>query len=277
MAGANTKKFNVNIQLINSVIKDDAGNTISLTSDERLSVSYASGGPATQANPLTSKMYVDEAINSAVTAAVDGLSWRKPVNTVAATAPLTPVNGERYLNTTDDKIYTYETDTWVGIAPQANWAVYVMDSDEEYTYNADTGEWVMKSAGAIPDATTLVKGKVVIGDNITVENGKISVATASDSVKGVVQFAADGEVAALKAVQSNDARLLKGRYAANFVGVTNFEVPHGLGSQKLFVQVWEGNEQIEAYVAKKTGEEAQTLQIGLNQSATVDVVVIALP
>lgn len=278
MAGLNDKLFYANIQLINSIIKDDAGNQISLTSDERLAVSNASSGPATQANPLTTQAYVDGAIESAVSSAVDGLSWRRPVDTVSATEPGAPVEGMRYINTTDNKIYTYESGAWdAGVAPGVNWAVFVKDTDEEYTYDADNTEWVMKSSGALPDATTSVKGKVVIGANIDVTNGSISVKNGSESDKGVVQFATDGEVVALKAVQGNDSRLLKGRFFQSYVGVTNFEVTHNLNSQKLIVQVWLGGEIIDAYVARKTGAESTTLNIGLNQQADVDVVVVAIP
>jgi hypothetical protein len=280
MAGANTKLFYANIQLINSVIKDGVGNIISLTSDERLAVSNASSGPATQENPLTTKNYVDEAINSAVTSAIDGLSWRPPVNTVSATEPELEEfeEGYRYLNTTDNKIYTYKSGSFdSGVTPQANWAVYVKDTDEEFTYNEEEETWVMKSSGAIPDATKEMKGKVVIGNNIDVVNGSISVKDASTEDKGVVELAENGEVAALKVVQSNDSRLLKGRFTGTYTGVTNFEVNHQLGSKKLIVQIWDDGELVDAYVALKSGDEFNTVQIGLNQSSTVDVVVIAVP
>ena len=273
----NNKLFYANIQLINSIVKDENGNQISLTSNERLSVSHASGGPASQVNPLTTKTYVDGAIDAAVTSAVDGLSWRPPVDTVTSVEPPAPVEGMRYLNPVDGRIYTFKASTWTGVMPQANWAVYVKDTDEEFTYNSDTGEWVMKSAGAIPDATTEVKGKVVIGSNINVVNGRISVNDADIGIKGVVEFSNDGEVAALKAVQANDRRLLKGRFFGTYVGVTNFEVAHNLESVRVMAQVWKGGEIIEAFVARKTGSEASVLQIGLNQLATVDVVVIAIP
>lgn len=277
MAGANDKLFLSNIKLINSVIKDQDGNVISLTSDERLALSNASGGPATQSNPVATQNYVTTSINDAVSNAVDGLAWKPPVKTLAAVAPA-GVDGDRYINTTDQKIYTHTSGTWdAGVAPGVNWAVFVMDSDEEYTFDSDGGTWVMKSSGAIADATELVKGKVVIGTNIDVLNGKISVRSGSEAEVGVVQFATDGEDTALKAVQGSDSRLLKGRFSGSYSAVTNFEVPHNLGSDKLIVQVWQNNEIIDAYVAKKTGSETTILNVGLNQLSNVDVVVVAIP
>lgn len=278
MAGEYNKMFYANIQLINSIIKDEDGNQISLTSDERLSISNASGGPATQANPITTKSYVDSSIEEAVSNAVDGLSWRRPVDTVADTAPTVPIEGMRYINTTDNKIYTYTNEAWdVGVSPEINWAVFVKDTDEEYTYDGDTEEWVMKSSGSLPDATSEVKGKVVIGQNIDVSNGSISVKDGSESYKGVVQLATNGEVSALKVVQSNDSRLLKGRFHQAYTEVTNFEVVHNLNSTKLLVQVWKGGEIVDAYVAKKTGSETTTLNIGINEESDVEVSVIAIP
>jgi hypothetical protein len=278
MAGANDKLFLSNIKLINSVIKDDAGNQISLISDERLGISSAIGGPATQANPLTTQSYVDNKVTTAISNAVDGLAWRPPVNTLSATQPVSPTEGYRYINTSDGKVYTYTAGVWdAGVAPGVNWAVFVMDTDEEYTYDSDGSQWVMKSSGAIPDATNLVKGKVVIGTNIDVLGGSISVKTGNETQLGVVQFATDGQVSALLAVQGNDSRLLKGRFSGNYVGVTNFEVAHNLGSANLLVQVWSGAEIIDALVSKKTGSETTTLQIGLNTASTVDVMVVALP
>lgn len=278
--GVYSKDFLVDIKLVDSIIRDGNGNQISLTSDERNAVSGASGGPINTGNPLTSKSYVDTSISTAVGNLQAGASWKEPVDTVAATAPLTPIVGDRYLNTTDDKIYDCEeAGVWnAGVTPSANWVVSTKDTDKVYMFDADTGVWIEQpNLNSIPDATASQKGKVQIGTNIGVEAGVISVADASTTVKGVVQLATSGETTSGKAVQGNDSRLIKGYYSNSYVDVTNFEVAHNLGSSKLIVQVWKSGQIMESSVALKTGSETTTLQIGLNSLSSVDIVVIALP
>lgn len=278
--GVFSKEFLVDIKLVDSIICDGNGNQISLTSDERNAVSGASGGPINTGNPLTSKSYVDTSISTALGNLQAGASWKEPVNTVAATAPESPIVGDRYLNTTDDKIYDCEeVGVWnAGVSPSANWVVSAKDTDKIYMYDADTGVWIEQpNLNSIPDATALQKGKVQIGANIGVEAGVISVADASTTVKGVVQLATDGETNSGKAVQGNDSRLIKGYYSNSYVGVTNFEVVHNLGSSKLIVQVWKDGKIMEASTELKTGSETTTLQIGINKSSSVTVIVIALP
>jgi hypothetical protein len=278
--GTYFKEYLSDIKLIDSIILDGNGNQISLTSDQRNAVNSASGGPINTENPLTSKSYVDTSISTAIGNFQAGASWKEPVDTVAATAPETPTVGDRYLNTTDDKIYgCEEAGVWnAGVAPTANWVVSTKDTDKVYMYDADGGTWnEQPNLNSIPDATAAQKGKVQIGTNIGVAAGVISVADASTTVKGVVQLATDGETSSGKAVQGNDARLLKGRYSNSYVGVTNFEVSHNLGSSKLIVQVWKGGALTEATVTLKTGSETTVVQIGLNSSSNVDVMVIALP
>lgn len=333
-----SKKWYTDIQLMNSVIKDSSGNTISLTNDEKLAVSNASSGPASQANPLTTKSYVDTEINSAVSGLQAGTRWREPVLSVeynvSATAPATPAEGDVYVNSANAGLFDYTGGTWVlrltletgskfvgtdgkvytvtsgtldagttptvgqryikladgkvytcaeagswgtGEAPEANWAVVDQLLDETWIYDAEDTKWLEKSVGAIPDASKVLKGKVQIGDNLDVVGGVVSVKTGTETDLGLVKFAASGEAVGSKAVQGNDARLVKGLFSQNYVDVTDFEVTHNLNSSKLLVQVWCGNELIDASVTKKIGSETTVLQISLNSQLTVDVVVIALP
>lgn len=342
MAGPYDKLYYNNIKLINSVVKDGDGNQISLTSDERLGVVNAIGGPTTALNPLVTELgmqdYVDvelgnynagvawkapaEFIGSVVTAPVTetapltpnegdtyvdpttallytytGGSWDAgvlladgsyvvdettgDVHSIASStldAGTTPTDGYSYINTEDNKVYAY-TDSWdTGTDPGANWVIATKDTDKTYMYDLETTTWnEQPNMNSIPVASETVFGKVKIGTNVTVNSGTISIADATTEVKGVVELATDGEVAASLAVQSNDSRLLKGRYHNTYADVTNFEVVHNLSSTKLMVQVWSGDEVIEAYVVKKSGSESTTLQIGLNSQATVEVSVIAIP
>lgn len=196
----------------------------------------------------------------------------------ALDAGVVAVSGDRFLNSVDGKIYSY-TDEWdTGIVPGANWVISTNDTDKTYMYDLETTTWVEQpNLNSIPLATTEIFGKVKIGTNINVAGGVISVADATTTVKGVVELATDGETSAGVVVQGNDSRLLKGRYHNTYTDVTAFEVAHNLASSKLLVQVWEDGAQIEAYVHKKTGSETTIVEIGLNQQATVEVSVIAIP
>jgi len=201
------------------------------------------------------------------------------VVTGALDAGTAPTDGDRFASLVDDKLYTYDTDAWdAGEEPLANWVIATEDEDKTYMYDLETTSWYEQpNMNSIPLASDTVFGKVQIGTNITVIGGVISVADASTTTKGVVELATDGETAAGVAVQGNDSRLLKGAYHNTYAGVTAFEVTHSLGTSKLLVQVWEDGEQVEAYIHKKTGSETSIVEIGLNQSSTVEVSVIAIP
>lgn len=245
------KKFLADIKLVGSVVKDESGNQISLTKDERLGVVNASGGPTSETNPLVTLDKHDQDLE----ALKAGIRWRPPVNTATETAPLTPVIGDRYLNLTDNMIYECEVDgDWgSGTAPEANWTVFAKDTDEQWTYDADDGKWIMSSSGAIPYATTEVPGKVELAD--------------------------DGEVASGKAVQGNDSRLIKGHYSTTLENPTGtVEVTHNLGSQKVIVQAWASGETVDIQVARKDTDPTNVVEISLNGTPTsVDIYIIALP
>jgi hypothetical protein len=245
------KKYLHNIKLVGSVINDENGNQISLTKDERLGIVNAVGGPLTATNPVVSKSQHENDIN----ALRAGLKWRDPVDTVTDTAPVTPIAGDRYLNTTDNKIYTCATpDDWgVGETPVANWTVFAKDSDEEWTYDAEEDKWVMKSAGSIPYAT--------------------------ESTPGKVRFAPNGGTNSGEAVQGNDRRLLKGHYSNTLTNPTGtITLNHALGSDKIIVQAWSGGEEAEIAVAKNTSDPTNKIDISVNGTpATLEVNVIALP
>lgn len=82
-----------------------------------------------------------------------------------ATAPTSPVAGQIWYDTTSGLIY----------------------------YSDGTNS---KAVGYLPPATTSTLGGVIIGDNISVDgNGKISVASATNAIAGIIRLATDSEAA----------------------------------------------------------------------------------
>lgn len=246
------KKHLVDIKMIGSVIKDDAGKQISLTADERDAVHDAYGGPVSTANPVVGKNQYD--IDLAALRA--GIRWRDPVDTVATTEPTaTPLVGARYLNSTDNKLYNCTTSgTWdEGETPLANWTVFARDTDEEWTYDEETTHWVMRSSGNIPYAT--------------------------ESVSGRVTFATDGETTPFKAVQGSDSRLVKGYHSETLTNVSGtVTITHNINSDKLIVQAWAGNDEVDISVHKNDTNPSTQLDIIVNGTATsLEVNIIGLP
>lgn len=245
------KEFYSNIKLISSVIKDEDGLQISLTNDERESIHQAYGGPATASNPVVTKTQYDADIAAIKT----GLRWQPPVNTLSATAPLTPVIGDRYINTTDHLLYTCTVaGNWgTGADPLENWTVFAKDTDEEWTYDLQTTTWIEKSSGAIPMASTITPGKV--------------------------QLATDGESSSGKVVQSNDHRLVKGYYGATISNPTGtIVVDHELGSTKLLITTWGPNGVADVSISRNVADPTNKIDIGVNGSpASLEIYIIALP
>ena len=111
---------------------------------------------ATAIAALDADTYSQSEVDSLVSTAIQGLSWKAPVATVAA------------ISTT----YT---------SPSGGDTVYVEGTGEIYTYSTDESDWVKTGADFFQEATT--------------------------AIAGIVELAEDGEIAANKAVQSNDSRL----------------------------------------------------------------------
>ena len=87
------------------------------------------------------------------------------VQNLAAT-PASPKAGQIWYNTTDNLIYFYDGTT-------------------------------AKAVGYLPKATTSTLGGVIVGTNISVDgDGKISVASATNAVAGIIRIATDAEVSA---------------------------------------------------------------------------------
>lgn len=127
-----------------------AGSVLKSIKDTAVNAGFASG---TGLASTTLGTAIDE-VNTNLSNAIQGLSWKSPVTNVAdlTTTYSNPVEGD---------------------------TAYITSIGEIYTYNGT--EWVKTGADFFQDGDT--------------------------SSKGIVQFATDGEIAALKAVQSNDGRL----------------------------------------------------------------------
>ena len=273
------KSFYADIELIESKIVDADGNTISLNKDERNAVTNAStsSGVAVNAdNPLTSKDYVDKSIEDAVSQVHAGVYWRDPVDTTSTESILAPTEDVKsYLNLTDNKIYRTTNDTsWDLVeVPKENWSLVVKDSDEQYTFNGDDNKWIMKSSGAIPNATKEVKGIVQVGNNVDVSNGVVSVKDASVTDKGVVQLASHNEVASSKALQSDDPRIIVGHNKMAFTDQDTVTFVHNLNSVDVLTQVIVASKVVDAEI---TVTDENTVTVQLSKAMTGKVLVVAI-
>ena len=100
-----------------------------------------------------------------------------------AAAPSNPVVGQHYFNTVDNTEYVYDGTKWIDALSQG-----------DYTFMGgvkEEGRNVFLMA-----ATKDSIGGVIIGSNIDVENGTISVKDASTTDKGLIEIATDEEAEA---------------------------------------------------------------------------------
>jgi hypothetical protein len=115
--------------------------------------------------PTSTTLWSSSKTKAYVDNAVSGLSWKDPVNGVGASNPSSAADGERFLNTTDKKIYTRVAGAWVGVSPSASWAVLDTVSDAAYTFDSEGGVWVQFSGS----------GQVVAGPGLSKSGNEISV------------------------------------------------------------------------------------------------------
>lgn len=118
-------------------------------------------GTPTNTGDATTKAYVDSVAS--------GLSWKEPVDSVGATNPLTATTGDRFLNTTDKKIYTATaTDTWdAGVAPVDGWALFDRATETGYVYPGGGGAWVQfTGAGQLTAGVGMSKNGNVLDVNL---------------------------------------------------------------------------------------------------------------
>ena len=100
-----------------------------------------------------------------------------------AAAPSNPVVGQHYFNTVDNTEYVYNGTAWIDALSQGNYTFTggIQENNRQVSLTAATKEDI---------------GGVVIGTNIDVDNGTISVKDATNAQKGLIQIATDAEAAA---------------------------------------------------------------------------------
>jgi len=127
---------------------------------------------------LVNKVYVDVAIQNAL----QGIKWRNPVEVVSAEFPTTNLyDGYRFINITDNKIYTYSNIWDDGVLPEKNWTVICSSTDEQWTFDDDTDSWIVSHSSGVPLATKDSSGKIQVGDGLLVSTGIVSLALSSES------------------------------------------------------------------------------------------------
>ena len=99
-----------------------------------------------------------------------------------ASAPASPVTGQVYYNTTTNKYMGYNGTSWVDLSNQG----------EVYTFSNGLTKDANNNV-TLDVATSSTIGGVIVGTNIDVSSGTISVASASTSGKGVIEIATDTE------------------------------------------------------------------------------------
>ena len=101
-----------------------------------------------------------------------------------AAAPSNPVVGQHYYDTTDNTEKVWNGTKWIDALSQG-----------DYTFKNGIVEDENRNVG-LTGATKDAIGGVIVGDNIDVEGGKISVKDATKAQKGLIQLATDEEAAA---------------------------------------------------------------------------------
>lgn len=311
------KKFMANIKLVNSAVLDSNGNQISLTSEERLAISGAEGGPATSSNPLITKTKFDNEMNSLRA----GVRWRNPVKYVGYrydvldTQPGSPTNGTKYVNKSDGKLYTYTTqwDTGVllnvpgkvenheirilnivdskyyvvsngvvslGVAPTGLARFLDLVTNKIFNFNTtwDSGE-TPEENWTVEESNTDEQWTYDADDETWICNSAGRIPYASTVVSGKVKFAPNGGTNGLEAVQANDSRLIKGFYTQTLSNpVGTIEVTHNLNTSKIFVQGWSSGEVVDLAITKNSSDPTNKLDIAVNGTpSSVDIIIIGLP
>jgi hypothetical protein len=162
------------------------------------------------------KLWSGKKAKDYIDAAVEGFTWREPVDMMGTKAERLAftgmADGMRWMTTDDDQaIYTYDlaTTSWVVTAPVDNWAVLVKTDDSAWTYNADTQNggvgagWVQFSASA---ALTFGAGLIRLDNEVAVavgpefvisQTGQETYATLKLAQQAVLPAALDPTVAAV--------------------------------------------------------------------------------
>ena len=101
-----------------------------------------------------------------------------------ASAPAGATEGRHYWNTSTKQWLIYNGNAWVDATNQGR------------IYTFSTGLTETSGTVTLNEATDSALGGVIVGDNISVNNGTISVAAASTTTKGLIEIATDTEASA---------------------------------------------------------------------------------
>jgi hypothetical protein len=124
---------------VTAVADDLAQEVIDRTAADALKLSLSGGTmtgdlilsstPTNAALGAVTKNYVDSLAG--------GLSWQESVDGIGAELPLTAAAGDRFINTTDGKIYTATAvDTWdAGVTPADGWASFSTVDETGYVFS----------------------------------------------------------------------------------------------------------------------------------------------
>jgi len=123
-----------------------------------------------------------------------------------ASAPSNPIAGQVYYNTTTNKYMGYNGSEWIDLSNQGR----------IYTFSDGLTENTSTHNVTLDKATTSAVGGVIVGTNIGVNSGTISVADASTSTKGVIEIATDTEASTgTDTVRAINAKQLATKVTAN--------------------------------------------------------------
>lgn len=147
---------------------NDGANIVGVT-DIKSHIDSASIHASLNDSATTStSLWSSQKTQNAIDGALSGLSWKTPVNSIGLTLPASGVEGQRFLNITDNKIYTYTTSWGTGESPAANWTVMNRDDESGWTYDSDALAWVQfTGTGQITNGAGLNK----VGNVLSVKMG----------------------------------------------------------------------------------------------------------
>lgn len=126
------------------------------------------GGTATVTGLAAPTDPTDAATKNYVDNTVAGLTWQAPVNGIGATNPATAATGDRFINTTDDKVYTATApNTWdAGVTPADGWAAFDKSTETGYVFSG--ADWVQFTGGG---SLTAGVGLTMTGNQIDANLG----------------------------------------------------------------------------------------------------------
>lgn len=154
-----------------------------------------------------SVLWTSDKVVSAITDAVNGLSWQAPVKSVVTVIPTdpAPVEGDRYLIISDEEdaendnnIVEYDGEAWVATTPVDGMAVFIEDTDEQYAFNGT--EWVSISAGFTYEA----------GNGIALTDNKFSVKAEANGGLAVTANGAKLDADGVSIVINDDGKVETG-------------------------------------------------------------------